>query len=87
MTEYERTRADLLGTGGDRWWQAPLPRRWHRCRAWTMGRVDGALIMRCACGGFRFASERFWMDRNSRRKMAKWTGGASENEIERQRAV
>lgn len=51
------------------WNEAPLPRRWHRCRAWTVGQVSGQYVERCACGaiwmdGFRGG----WSAKNERRK-------------------
>lgn len=51
------------------WYDAPLPRRWHRCKPWSTGSTQSfALVERCACGAIRLNGEsRPWMDRNSRR--------------------
>lgn len=68
MTVTGLTHAD-----GDWWYEAPLPRRWHRCRPHTSalttmrGRVFD--IDRCACGAMRFSGGP-WTDRNQRRKSA-----------------
>ena len=53
----------LHAVDGVWWYDAPLPRRWHRCRPWTVGLVDGghlgpAVVQRCACGGMRFGFRR-----------------------------
>jgi hypothetical protein len=50
------------------WYNAPLPRRWHRCYVAQSGRIGtGALYERCACGGIR-RNGGPWMERNSRRR-------------------
>jgi hypothetical protein len=50
------------------WYNAPVPRRWHRCHVVTSGRIStGALYERCACGGIR-RNGGPWMERNSRRR-------------------
>lgn len=49
------------------WYNAPKPRRWHRCQVTTSGRVsDGTLVERCPCGGIRLHGDGPWMERNSR---------------------
>jgi hypothetical protein len=50
------------------WHQAPLPRRWHRCRPQTSGWIRADRFERCACGAGRFDGAGPWLDRNSRRK-------------------
>jgi hypothetical protein len=60
----------LETTDGVDWLHAPLPRRWHRCRAWARGRFSGDMVYRCACGAISF-DQRYWMERNSRRKGAR----------------
>lgn len=51
------------------WYQAPLPRRWHRCSVWSTGEVQPFLVIeRCACGAVRMARENPWIEKNSRRK-------------------
>lgn len=49
------------------WADAPIPRRWHRCTAWTYGYCYGSFYERCACGAVR-RDRRSWFDRNTRRK-------------------
>lgn len=64
-----------LHRDGVPWYKAPLPRRWHRCSAWTEGSTDGGAtwVERCTCGALRyrlgpFGSARPWIERNSRAK-------------------
>lgn len=56
--------------GGVPWWEAPIPRRWHRCSAQsTLQLSDSSTVARCACGAtsITFPGEKpFWLDRNSR---------------------
>jgi len=54
--------------GGVQWWQAPPPRRRHRCRAQTRGTVAGLDIERCRCGATRLEGDWPWFERNQRRK-------------------
>lgn len=56
---------DLNGVA---WYDAPKPRRWHRCKAQTRGRFNDLAMDRCACGGVRYVGDDFWIERNSRRK-------------------
>jgi len=52
-----------------RWWEHPIPHRWHRCKAVQVGWVGEqglTLVERCACGAIRW-DERVWLERNSRR--------------------
>jgi hypothetical protein len=53
------------------WYEAPVPRRFHRCRAQTSA-YEGlfTLIERCACGATRM-NRRMWIGKNERRKMRK----------------
>jgi hypothetical protein len=52
------------------WYEAPRPRRWHRCKPWTSGWMDlFGRVDRCACGAIRY-NGRGWIERNSRRKDA-----------------
>lgn len=44
------------------WWEAPIPRWWHRCRPQTVGMA----VERCACGSINTPFG--WHDRNSRRR-------------------
>jgi hypothetical protein len=56
---------------GTWWYEAPLPRRWHRCRPHTSALVttggQALHIDRCACGAMRSGSGP-WADRNQRRR-------------------
>jgi hypothetical protein len=52
--------------GGVPWWAAPVPRRWHRCRAQTRGWRYFDEVERCACGAIR-RNGRSWLERNARR--------------------
>jgi hypothetical protein len=79
--DLTRTALDLIErskglhhAGGVPWWEAPLPRRWHRCWAQTVGFADG-YICRCACGAVSHGGGR-WAGRNARRKLARsWRTG------------
>jgi hypothetical protein len=53
-------------TFGRPWWQAPLPKKWHRCKAWSIIIMPDASVERCACGGIRI-DHRMWVERNQRR--------------------
>jgi len=62
MNSIEMTHRDDVP-----WWEAPIPRRLHRCSAQTTGwRNILDLVERCACGGIRFDGHGRWLDRNSR---------------------
>lgn len=52
------------------WYDAPVPRRWHRCWPQTTGSTRTiARVERCACGATRLDGPGHpWIDRNSRRK-------------------
>jgi len=52
--------------GGVPWFEAPRPRRWHRCRPQSEGWIDGEFIQRCACGGISFDRDGIWIKRNER---------------------
>lgn len=59
---------DVTHTNGTDWFEAPLPRRFHRCRPWTFGFGGGlTYVERCACGAIRL-DHRVWLERNSRRR-------------------
>lgn len=48
------------------WWDAPKPRRFHRCRPQTEGCMNYfTVIQRCACGAISIDGQR-WMNRNSK---------------------
>jgi hypothetical protein len=53
------------------WNLAPLPFRWHRCSAWTTGRIFSVgkgyvTVRRCACGAAFIGGK--WEKKNSRRR-------------------
>lgn len=50
------------------WWEAPVPRRFHRCRVQTMGKLGSEWIYRCACGAVGGPKWPGWINRNARRK-------------------
>lgn len=48
------------------WWDAPKPRRIHRCRPQTEGFMNYfTLVQRCACGAISTHGGR-WRDKNSK---------------------
>lgn len=47
------------------WHEAPIPRRWHRCRAQTTAWDRGRRVLRCACGAYGLGFPPRWTDRNS----------------------
>ena len=49
------------------WWDAPIPRRWHRCKAQSWSLLASGFWERCACGAARI-DHRVWIDRNTRTK-------------------
>jgi hypothetical protein len=55
----------IVHRDGIPWYQAPLPRRFHRCEAQTYGLRMG--VLRCACGGIA-STFGPWMEKNSRRR-------------------
>jgi hypothetical protein len=65
-----KSHLTVVNVDGVTYLNAPLPRRWHRCKPQTIG-YFGALgtVYRCACGGYRNSKlGRRWRDRNSRRQ-------------------
>jgi hypothetical protein len=75
--ELDRLKADaearlgMTHVDGVAWHEAPLPRRWHRCKPQTSGRLSGgSLIERCACGAVRYDGHGVWIERNQRRRRA-----------------
>ena len=50
------------------YWKAPIPRRFHICRAQTVGKLGEEWVWRCACGAIRNPRFKGWLGRNSRRK-------------------
>lgn len=62
-------QAEMTARQGGTWYNAPLPRRWHRCRPHNTGIVSGGLVERCACGGIRLGGAPHpWLERNARRR-------------------
>lgn len=55
---------------GIRWWEAPIPSIFHRCKTQTEGFLGGPLgdrVQRCACGAIR-RNDGGWFERNQRRR-------------------
>jgi hypothetical protein len=53
------------------WYDAPLPRRWHRCRPQTDGWLNLTRVQRCACGAIRDVYRgrwSCWVWKNTRRE-------------------
>lgn len=64
-----KNREPISHVDGVPWDRAPLPRRFHRCRAQSSGPVERVgFVEQCACGGVRIDRTGEWMDRNARRK-------------------
>lgn len=63
------TAVELVTTRkGVLWHDAPLPRRGHRCKTWTVGKTwDNQRVDYCACGAVRMNDTGPWLKRNSRR--------------------
>lgn len=59
--------SDIVNRDDVWWFQAPIPRRWHRCRPQTTGCVGLTLYERCPCGAGRLNGGP-WLERNSRRE-------------------
>lgn len=72
MLDSERYRPDpenprIRHLDGIPWHEAPLPRRFHRCRSQTQGWLTLIDFTRyCACGATKQSGSR-WTGRNSRR--------------------
>lgn len=54
------------------WYDAPIPRRWHRCKPQSRTCFDAGwagrdAIERCACGAIRY-QRGVWIRRNDRRR-------------------
>lgn len=60
---------ELHHLDGVPWFEAPIPRRLHRCRVQTDGWVGLHQVQRCACGAIR--AGRRWRERNSRQRPAR----------------
>lgn len=65
--EQRRASERALSVDGVLWYEAKVPRRFHRCYAHTTGVVSFKMVERCACGAIRIDGGR-WMDKNTRRK-------------------
>ena len=64
---YENGPDYIESAGGIDWCDAPLPRRFHRCRTQTRGWLRFSYVERCACGATRLRPGKFWIGRNERR--------------------
>lgn len=59
--------------GGVEWFDAPVPRRWHRCKAQTTAELLGPegfeTVKRCVCGAITInmrGEKDHWSRRNTR---------------------
>lgn len=75
MAEYELGYRSDDGTvelehlDGVPWWEASVPRRWHRCRVQSRGHISlSDYVERCACGAIRRGGDRPWLNKNERGK-------------------
>jgi hypothetical protein len=60
-------RPEVVHVDGIPWYEAPLPWRWHLCKAQTYGSTRIFFsVERCACGAIRL-NKRYWVDKNSRK--------------------
>jgi len=67
LDEDDAAAAEMYKPRPPDWYDAPLPRRLHRCRPASSGSVSAAFAERCACGAIRL-NHGPWDERNSRRK-------------------
>lgn len=65
--EQRRSSEQALSVGGVLWYEAKVPRRFHRCYAHMTGLASFKMVERCACGAIRIDGDR-WMEKNARRK-------------------
>jgi hypothetical protein len=69
--EYMSPHGDvaLWNRDGVPWPDAPLPPRFHRCKAQTAGWTNWfEFIERCACGAARMNRHPLWINKNETRK-------------------
>lgn len=62
---------EIWHTDGIQWWEAKIPRRWHKCKPQTQGWLGLDFIERCACGAIGRTGpggRHIWMERNARRR-------------------
>lgn len=59
--------SDIDHRDGVAWYDAPIPRRWHRCFVQTDGWLGLTRVWRCPCGAVALNGGP-WDERNSRRK-------------------
>ena len=67
LDEDEAAMAAMFKARPPDWYDAPLPRRLHRCRPASSGNVSATFVERCACGAIRL-NRGPWDERNSRRR-------------------
>lgn len=69
MTWYGNT--EINHVHGIPWYEAPIPRRWHKCRPQTTGWVGYFTpVLRCACGAIKYDRDK-WRNKNTRKKEKK----------------
>jgi hypothetical protein len=65
---YRMLRLGIVNTKGVFWYDAPLPRRWHRCKPWT--NIITIRKSHCACGAWSYYDghhKKVWVGKNCRR--------------------
>jgi hypothetical protein len=71
LTSGTDAQPEIHNRDGIWWYDAPRPRRLHRCTPWTQawsGPENMRYTERCACGSIRFRRNGGWSDRNSSRR-------------------
>jgi hypothetical protein len=64
VDEDARGITDAEHLDGIPWYDAPIPRRWHRCKAQTRGWYKLDYVERCACGATYIMGG--WVRKNER---------------------
>jgi hypothetical protein len=55
---------DAQHLDGVPWYEAPVPRKWHRCKPQTRGYYNLSFVQRCACGATWMRGG--WVGKNER---------------------
>lgn len=66
VNKYRNGREFAEHLDGVVWYDAPAPKRWHRCTPQSRAFLVGEHVEHCACGGLRFDGHGIWIDRNQR---------------------
>jgi len=73
VTAYDADDNAVQHLDGMPWWGAPLPWRWHRCRAQSRMGTNCFRVRRCACGAIDLGLG--WDEKNARRHNGGCTDG------------